>query len=65
MSESTKQVYVPPTEIPWTAEEEAFVAACSPKERRLIELAKKSLGTSFFLKWTHLFAQRAKKTPAP
>jgi hypothetical protein len=55
---SDKQVYVPPKEIPWTAEEEAFVASRTPRERKLIEIAKKTLGSSFFLKWTHLYQKK-------
>ena len=51
----TKQIYTPPKEIPWTAEEAAFVASRSPKERRLLELAKRSLGSSFFLRWSHMY----------
>jgi hypothetical protein len=56
-----KEVYTPPPEIPWTPEEVAFVASRSPRERRLIELARKSLGSSFFLRWTPLFARAHKK----
>ena len=59
-AKKSKETYTPPPEIPWTAEEAAFVASRSPRERRLIELAQKSLGSSFFLKWSHLYVKQAK-----
>jgi len=56
-----KSVYVPPKEIPWTPEEVAFVASRSPREQALIACAKKVLGSSFFLRWTHMVRDAAAK----
>jgi hypothetical protein len=35
--------------------ERAFVAALGPRERRLHEIAVKSLASSYFVEWTHGF----------
>jgi hypothetical protein len=34
---------------------EAFMKSLTPREVTLMEIAKKSLGSSFFIQWTHAY----------
>ena len=58
---------LPPHAVP--AEAAAYVAAMTPKERELHDLAVQLLGSSYFVEWSHGFKKwrqgQAAKTPNP
>jgi len=52
-SASTK--YVPPAPAPLPPDYEEFMAAITPQERELFQIAREKLGSSFFVQWSHLY----------
>ncbi len=58
--ERPKRVVLPPHEPPSDAAE--YLAACTPEERLLVELAIERLGSSYFMEKSHGYlAWKAKK----
>jgi hypothetical protein len=59
--EKPKRQILPPHIPP--ADAEKYLAACSPEERRLVELAIERLGSSYFMEKSHGYlAWKAKQT---
>ena len=50
-----KIYYEPPKPSPLPDDYEEFMASISDKERKLFEIAREKLGSSFFVQWTHLY----------
>lgn len=50
-----KKRYEPPPPAPLPDDYEEFIAAISPQERELFDLAREKLGSSFFVQWSHLY----------
>jgi hypothetical protein len=49
--EKPKRQLLPPHTLP--ADANAYLAACSPEERRLVDLAIEKLGSSYFMEKSH------------
>jgi hypothetical protein len=49
--EKPKRQILPPHKLPADASE--YLAACSPEERRLVQLAIEKLGSSYFMEKSH------------
>ena len=49
--------YQPPKPSPLPADYDAFYASLNETERRLFEIAKVKLGSSFFVQWTRLYLE--------
>ena len=49
--EKPKRQILPPHKLPTDAD--AYLAACSPEERRLVQLAIEKLGSSYFMEKSH------------
>jgi hypothetical protein len=59
--EKPKRQILPPHTPP--ADSETYLAACSPEERRLVQLAIERLGSSYFMEKSHGYlAWKAKQT---
>jgi hypothetical protein len=57
-------MYTPPRPSPLPADYEEFLKSLSDQERRLLEIAKKELASSFFPQWCRLYeAWKAKQGP--
>jgi hypothetical protein len=57
--------YTPPKPSPLPADYDAFYASLHETERRLFEIAKVKLGSSFFVQWTRLYVDwKSKQTKA-
>ncbi len=54
-STKKKVYYEPPKPSPLPDDYEEFMASITDKERKLFEIAKEKLGSSFFVQWTHLY----------
>lgn len=54
-SAKKKIYYEPPKPSPLPDDYEEFMASISDKERKLFEIAREKLGSSFFVQWTHLY----------
>ena len=48
-------MYTQPKPSPLPADYEAFYASLTEDERKLFEIAKVKLGSSFFVQWTRLY----------
>ena len=56
------KTYQPPKSSPLPADYDAFYSSLSDTEKRLFEIAKVKLGSSFFVQWTRLYLEwRAKQ----
>ena len=49
--------YQPPKPSPLPADYDAFYASLNDTERKLFEIAKGKLGSSFFVQWTRLYLE--------
>lgn len=62
-STKPRREVLPPHKVP--ADADAYLAACSPDERRLVELAVERLGSSYFMEKSHGYlAWKAKQNGA-
>ena len=52
-----RKMYTPPKPSPLPADYEAFYASLTEDERKLFEIAKVKLGSSFFVQWTRLYVE--------
>lgn len=52
---TTQTHYVPPKPLPLPEDYGTFYNSLSNNEKELIELAKKKLGSSFIIRWTHMY----------
>jgi hypothetical protein len=60
MDQKPKRQILPPHQPPVDAAE--YLAACSPEERRLVQLAIEKLGSSYFMEKSHGYkAWKARK----
>lgn len=57
---STKKRYTPPKPAPLPEDYEEFYATLTEAERELDELAKKMLGSSYFIQWAHMYLKWSK-----
>jgi len=51
------KTYQPPKSSPLPADYDAFYSSLNETERRLFEIAKVKLGSSFFVQWTRLYLE--------
>jgi len=51
------KAYTPPKPSPLPADYDAFYSSLSDTEKRLFEIAKGKLGSSFFVQWTRLYIE--------
>ena len=49
--------YQPPKPSPLPADYDAFYVSLNDTERKLFEIAKGKLGSSFFVQWTRLYLE--------
>ena len=55
-----KKRYTPPKPAPLPEDYEEFYATLTEAERELDELAKKMLGSSYFIQWAHMYLKWSK-----
>jgi len=53
--------HIPPIN-PLPADYDAFIACLDEKERKLMEIAKDKLGSSFFVQWCHAYVEWKKNS---
>jgi len=51
------KTYQPPKPSPLPADYDVFYSSLSDTEKRLFEIAKVKLGSSFFVQWTRLYIE--------
>lgn len=51
------KTYQPPKSSPLPADYDAFYSSLNDTEKRLFEIAKVKLGSSFFVQWTRLYLE--------
>jgi len=59
---SSETHYIPPKTVPLPEDYGSFYNSLTENEKQLIELAKEKLGSSFIIRWTHMYKKWEAKT---